>query len=181
MIRGRWEDGARPVAWKHRQTNPAWPSAGRRHKARPFVPVGFETGPVTALTKSPCAGYLRCHSHRHKPSGTGRAPHPSYRQVATPWRGQVCPTLPLTPSGKDRPCHVGSPPAIVSASARRHSSHDWAGSRPTRRGSDGTAWERRPWRWTGAMTGSPANCSIWPGLSLPSHGPVLRWPASRSA
>ncbi len=63
VIRGRWEDGARPVAWNHRQTNPAWPSMGRRHKARPFVPIGFETGSVTILSKSPCARCPRRHPH----------------------------------------------------------------------------------------------------------------------
>ncbi len=97
MIRGRWEDGARPVAWKHRQTNPAWPSAGRRHKARPFVPVGFETGPVTALTKSPCAGCPRCPSTQdNSQTGIGRDPAP-----LIPPGGNTVARLVLSPSGAE--------------------------------------------------------------------------------
>ncbi len=63
VIRGRWEYGARPVAWNHRQTNPAWPSVGRRHKARPLLPAGFETGPARGPSKSPCARCPRRHPY----------------------------------------------------------------------------------------------------------------------
>ncbi|RKQ96159.1 hypothetical protein C7435_2411 [Maricaulis maris] len=137
VIRGRWEYGARPVAWKHRQTNPAWPSMGRQHKARLPHPIGFETGPVTALTKSPCAGYHRCHSHcQRKPASAGpRTPHIARWQH----RGAGKPARPLHSRHQERIAHVTSPPRPPSSAQARGDHPGTAG-----RGGRGRAGNRPP-------------------------------------